>query len=205
MTEFGTIVTPHDVGAGLEQHIRTWQRTALDRVAVGRGFSRRLESFRSYRHTAERPEKWDNDAVPCCVIVVGPAEPSEGSDRFSLVFTVAVAAVLGPRDQETGAKLASAHGGAVALLLNQRPGFPVGPDGAVAEVAGWGGFDTGQIDSTIAMAVSGYTISVSDALMLGEWPATPLPDPDPDTPPDYPDTPTAETVQITVDQLAQEG
>lgn len=201
MTEFGTVVTQDDVGRGLEQHIRTWQRTALDRIAVGRGFSRRLESFRDYRHTADRPEKWDDDKVPCCVIVVGSGESSEGTDRISLVFTVAVATVTGPRDQQTGRKLASAYSGALALLLTHRAGFPVGPDGARAEIAGWGGFDTGQIDSTIAMGVCGYTIVVSDALTLGEWPAVPTPDPQPGVPPDYPDTPTAETVNVTVDQL----
>lgn len=200
MTEFGTIVTPHDVSHALEQHIKTWQRTALDLVAQGRGFSRRLESIRSYRHTAERPEKWDEDAVPCCVIVVGPSDTERDTDGFSLVFTAAVATVVGPRDQQTGEKLASAYGGALALLLNQRPGFTVGPQQAEAEIAGWGGFDTGQLDATIAMAVCGYSIFISDALTLGEWPAVPTPDPAPGTPPTYPDTPTAETVEFRIDQ-----
>lgn len=200
MTDFGTIVTPYDVSHALEQHIRTWQRTALDIIATGRGFSRRLESIRSYRHTAERPEKWDEDAVPCCVIVVGPSEPERDTDGFSLTFTAAVATVVGPRDQQTGEKLASAYGGALALLLNQRAGFTVGPQQLDAEIAGWGGFDTGRLDATFAMAVSGYSIFISDALMLGEWPAVPTPDPAPGTPPTYPDTPTAETVEIRIDQ-----
>lgn len=201
MPDFGTIVTPADVSLALEQHIRTWQRTALDIVATGRGFSRRLDSIRSYRHTNERPEKWDEDAVPCCVIVTGAGETSFEGDRFPLDFTVAVALVVGGRNAQNARLKASTYAAAIALLLNQRPGLTVGPQDAEATVAGWGGFDVAEQGATLAIGVCGYTIVVSDGLVLtGEWPEEPIPDPAPDEPPTYPDTPTAEEINVTVEQ-----
>lgn len=199
MTDFGTIVTPYDVSQAVEQTIRTWQRTALDAIATDRGFSRRLESIRSYRHTADRPEKWDEDAVPCCVIVTRAGEAGFRGDEYSLFYTTAVAVVVGGTDQDNSHAKASAYGGALALLLTHERDLGFG------EIGEWGGFDVGQLDRNLAMAVSGYTIHVPQGLTVGEWPAVPVPDPQPGVPPTYPPDHTAEHIQITVDQLAQEG
>jgi hypothetical protein len=204
---FGTLVTPYEVGKAVEQHIRTWSRAYLDFVAQdaaakGQPFPRRLPSIASYRHTGDRPEKWPEDAIPCCVIVNSPGEPNGQGQTVSMDFPVAVGVVAGADDVESTERLAKTYAAALALLFVQKPGLAVG------EVVQWGGFDDTPVDRSLErslnMGVFALIVHVPDAMTAYGGPRVPVPDPVPGVPPDYGDTPTADTVNVTTHHLDEE-
>lgn len=193
-TVFGPIVIPDDVTRAVEQHVRTWQRSYLDHVAVGRGFSRRLPSIRSYRTTNERPERWADDPLPTLVIVTEDPEgyARDGDGSAEILFPVGLAVVVTAAGQRAASKLAQCYAGALALLLNEKPDLGIG------EVVDWIPYSFGDLepenDSLLSACSQGVIVQVPDALsMAGGGPRTPTPDDDDPTDENYF---TAATVEI---------
>jgi hypothetical protein len=196
---FGSLVTPDQVGAAVEDHVRTWQRAYFDHVATGRGFSRRLDPLRSYRHTNDRPEKWPEDSLPCVVIYVADAPVADRTpESITLSFTTVIAVIDGADDQDTTNKLVQARSFALALLFLEKPGIDIG------HVEDLGDFQFGEMDRdeggrSMATAAFAFNVIVEDAFVLGPGPTVPTPDEDSQAADQ--DIPEADTVTATVNRL----
>lgn len=152
---------------------------------------------------------WPEQRLPF-VMLHGGAMAQEPDDRgatYDASWTLTVAAVVGASglSEEATLGLARAYGAAVQACLSFQPWEDV-PDGVTIERRWMDTADDLPVEinrRTMAATRVTFLTVVSDAMRFDELPA--VPDPLPDPPdggyPTYPDTPTAEQINVTVERL----
>jgi hypothetical protein len=153
-------------------------------------------------------DRWPEQQIPC-LILISPglaAEPYQRDDALDAAWRLDVGVIIDAGTQEAAHTLARVYAAAVRECLCQQAW-----DSELINDARWVGeaYDDTTVDKrrTLAAARLTFTVSVDDVVTFQPIPTTPdpLPDPPGGGYPAYPDTPTAETIDVTVTQLAQEG
>lgn len=153
-------------------------------------------------------ERWPEQQIPC-LILISPGladQPYQRDEGYDAAWRLDVGVIVDASTQEAAHALVRVYAAAVRECLCQQTW-----DSDLVNDARWIGeaYDDTPVDKrrTLAAARLTFTVTVDDVLTFQPIPTTPdpLPDPPGGGRPDYPGTPTAETITVTVDQLAQEG
>lgn len=157
--------------------------------------------------------KWPEQRFPVMTLHGAnlSGNPTNRGDAYDTMWLIRVGLAVGGSalSEEQALALARTYGAAAWALMCFQPleGLPDGTGGVVT-FAGWEDLLPSEINRrTMAGVALDFIVQTDNALVFDEIPT--VPDPLPDPPdggyPDYPDTPTAEQINVSVDQLDQEG
>ena len=188
MSIYGPIVTGDDVQQRVTDHIRTWIDAYLAEVASQHGRPRsltddRLPTFASYTKSAYGVDKWPEDQVPACIVVVsgltGRMEP-HGDGTVSAEWSVGAGAICSAMDIDSTTEVTQLYTAALRVLMLQQSSI-----GGFASATRWidERYDPLSFDKsrTMAAGIVNLGVMVSSVLnsRLGpkDPPVNPLTDP----------------------------
>ena len=185
--------------------LQAWMRTYLGFAESWYGYDpEALPDPASYVATDSVDlDRWPEDQIPCVIVhCAGHADtPTNRGDSYGATWDLRVGVVVSAADEDSTRDMARVYSAAVRCCLDFH-GL-TGLEGTVR----WMGGVTDPPDEikrrTIAGSRVDFQIDVPTVLQRDDVPAQPLPDPPDGGRPDYPDTPTAEHVQITVNTLEE--